>query len=276
MTGLPSRLGVIAGGGDLPAALLEACDRKSIEPFIVAFDGQTDPALLSGRKGMASRLGAGGAIIRRLKEEGIEDLVFIGHIRRPSLIEMKPDLRTARFFFKLGMRALGDDGLLGAMRKELEAEGFRLHGVQAFMDDTVTPAGVLGRVRPDTQDEASIAHGVMVARTIGALDIGQSVIVQENIVLGVEAIEGTDALIERCAAYRREGRKPVLVKLCKPQQDRDLDLPTIGPRTIDLCIKAGIGGIGIEACSSLIVQKDRVIAMADRAGLFVVGVTPES
>src|SRR5688500_17769126 len=118
------KLGVIAGGGSMPERLLHACDKNGIEPFIVAFDGQTNPSLLQGRRYMLTRLGAAGLVINTLKAHEIRDLVFIGSIRRPSLKELRPELRTLKFFARLSTRALGDDGLLKAMKKELEREGF--------------------------------------------------------------------------------------------------------------------------------------------------------
>lgn len=271
-TVLPRRIALIAGGGELPSRFLKACDDQSIETFVVAFKGQTDENILKGRSHIVSRIGAAGTILESLRSHGIYDLVFLGGIRRPSLIEMRPDLRTTAFFIKLGFKALGDDGLLTAMRKELEQEGFRIHGMQAFMQDALTAEGPLGKVKPDKAAWDDIQFGATIARAMGSMDIGQSVIVQEGLVLGVEAIEGTDELIRRCAHYRREGRRPVLVKRAKPQQDRDLDLPAIGPDTILLCAQAGMAGIAIEAGASIILDRQKTADLADRKKIFIVGV----
>ncbi len=268
------KIGVIAGGGNMPMRLLHACDKNGIEPFIVAFDGQTDPGILQDRKYMLTRLGAAGLIINTLKSHGIRDLVFIGAIRRPSLRELIPDLRTLSFYARLSTRALGDDGLLKAMKKELENEGFRIHGVQRFAHDLLATEGPLGRHRPKRADEEDIVRGLEILQYIGALDIGQAVVVQEGMVLGVEAAEGTDELMRRCGALKRAGRGPILVKISKPGQDQDLDLPTIGPETVAVAGQSGFSGIVIEAGKTLVLEPDRAADMADRFGMFVSGVKP--
>ncbi len=222
-------LGIVAGGGTLPRRLLEACDEDGIEPFIVAFDGQTDLSILQDRKYMVTRLGAAGLIINTLKSHCIRDLVFIGTIRRPSLKEMRPDLRTLKFFSRLVTRAIGDDGLLKAMKDELQGEGFKIHGIQSFIHDLIAAEGPYGSRKPDAADQENINRAIIALKTMGNLDIGQSIVVQEGLILGVEAAEGTDELIRRCGSLKRAGRGPILVKTSKPGQDQNLDLPTIGP-----------------------------------------------
>jgi DUF1009 family protein len=266
---LPRKIALIAGGGSLPGLFLASCDAQGIEVFGVGFAGQTNEALFTDRPHLMTRLGAAGQILQVLREQAIGDLVFIGAIRRPGLAELRPDWRTTAFFLKIGFKALGDDGLLTAVRRELELEGFTLHGVQAFMTDALAAAGPVGRLEPDREALADIAYGSTLALALGRLDIGQSVIVQQGLVLGVEAAEGTDELIRRCAGYKREGRGAVLVKRAKPQQDRDLDLPTIGPETVRLCAEAGMAGIAVEAGGSLLLDRAEVAELADRHGLFV-------
>lgn len=268
-----TRLGVIAGGGNLPARLVTTCERKNIEIFIVAFEGQTDPALLEGRPHIVTRLGAAGRIIATLKNHNINDVVMIGSIRRPSFAELRPDMRALQIVFRNGLlaRGLGDDGLLRVLRREFERDGMRFHGVQKFADDILASPGVWGRHKPNKTDQEQIERGIEVVRALGALDVGQGAIIQEGIVLGVEGVEGTDELIRRCATYKRRGRGAVLVKLCKPQQDRALDLPTIGPDTVRICAAAGMVGIAVEAGRSLVVDPQEMISLADKMGLFVVG-----
>ncbi len=268
---MPARLALIAGGGGLPSRLIKACDDTGIETFVVGLVGQTDADILKGRASMMSRIGAAGSIIETLRKRGFMDMVFIGSVKRPAIAELRPDLRTAAFFLKLGIRALGDDGLLKAMRAELEKEGFRIHGIQKFMPECLAPKGMMGRTEPDEAGWTDIMHGADVAKTLGRLDIGQAVIVQQGVVLGVEASEGTDELIRRCASYMRKGRGAVLVKTSKPQQDRDLDLPTLGPETVRLCAGAGMAGIAVEAGRSLVLEPETVAKLADDSGLFVTG-----
>lgn len=269
----PLRLGVIAGSGALPLKLLHACDAKGIEPFVIGFEGQTDPLALKNRDHLWSRIGAAGTIIKTLKQHGVCDLVLIGGIRRPSVLELKPDLKTAGFFARVGFKVLGDNGLLGALREELEKEGFRLRGVHEFVDDLLAREGPLGKIKPTKEEWKDIQRGIEITQALGAFDVGQAAIVQDGFVLGVEAAEGTDELIARCKYLQREGRGGVLVKTCKPQQDRDLDLPTIGPDTMRAAIEAGLVGIAVQAGAALIIEPDALAEMADRHKMFVIGVT---
>lgn len=263
------KLGVIAGGGDVPERLLQACDQIKQDVFVVGFEGQTNPRLMENRNYMMTRLGAAGQIISALKTHDVKDLVLIGSIKRPTMAELKPDMRTAKFFAKLGFRALGDDGLLKALRHELEQEGFSIHGVQDFVEDLLVKEGLVGKYKPKKADGPSIERGIEASQMIGRFDIGQSVIVQDGIVLGVEGAEGTDELIRRCAKYKREGRGGILVKTCKPQQDRDLDLPTIGPETVRLCADTGLVGIIVHAGKSILMAPKDIIEIADEQKIFV-------
>ena len=265
------KLGIIAGSGVLPRKLVEKCRETGRDCFVLAFHGETDPDGLDGVEQLWSRLGAAAKNFAALRQAGVEELVMAGGLRRPSLAGLRPDWRTARFFARVGLGALGDNGLLSALVKELEREGFTLVGVESVLIDVLAPEGVFGRHRPDDQALADIAQGFRVAAMLGSLDIGQAVIVQQGMVLGVEAIEGTDQLIARSGSLRRDGPGGVLVKAKKPDQERRTDLPTIGPQTVVACHEAGLRGIAVEAGSTLVVERGEVTALADRLGLFVLG-----
>ncbi|HYG88247.1 MAG TPA: UDP-2,3-diacylglucosamine diphosphatase LpxI [Azospirillum sp.] len=266
------KLGILAGGGELPARLATAVRGAGREVFIVAFEGQTDPATVVGFDHLWSRLGAAGSIIDRLRGEGVGELVFAGPVRRPSLTELMPDWRTTKFLMRVGTRALGDDGLLRAVARELEDEGFRVVGLHDFLGELLTVAGPAGSRLPDEQAERDIARGVEVALELGRLDVGQGCVVQQGIVLAVEAVEGTDAMLDRVGALRRPGGGGVLVKVRKPQQDARLDLPTIGTTTVEKAAAAGLVGIAVQVGGSLTVDRAAVGELADRLGLFVVGI----
>lgn len=268
------KLGIIAGGGALPETLLHACDAKDIEPFIIAFEGHTDPALVRGRSHLWTRFGAAGQIISTLRAHEIANLTLAGSMQRPSLVELRPDLKGAEFLAKIGLGALGDNDFLTLLRELLEGEGFALHGAHKFAEGLLAPQGAVGRYEPKKADWIDIERGLAVSREMGRLDVGQAVIVQEGFVLGVEAVEGTDELIRRCKHLKRKGRKGVLVKTCKPQQDRDFDLPTIGAETIKNAVESDLAGIVIEAGQSLILEREKVAEIADRHKMFVVGVHP--
>ncbi len=265
-------LGIIAGGGSLPERLLHVCDQRGIEVFMIGLEGQTNRNLMAGRKHLWTRVGAAGQIMQTLKSHNIRDIVLIGSVSRPSFSELKPDWKTAGFLMKIGLKSLGDDGLLTAIRGLLEKEGFTVHGVQDFAEDLLAPVGAIGKHSPTKEDQPDIDRGLEVARAIGALDVGQAVVIQEGLVLGMEAIEGTDALINRCGELKRGGRGPILVKLCKPQQDMSLDMPTIGPMTIEHAAFRGFRGIIFQASKTLLIDPQQVAESADQADMFVYGV----
>ena len=271
---LPSKIGIIAGGGRMPILLAEECARRNIEVFGVGFEDHTDSDFFELCPNITSKLGQVGTIIKAFQKRDVQDLVLIGSIKRPSFSELIPDLKATKFLAKNGLKAQGDSGLLSALREFLEGEGFRIHGIQDFIPDLVISEGVLTKTKPNKQDRADIERGIEVLQGMAAIDIGQAVIVQDGLVLGVEAIEGTSALIERCAPLKRKGAKGVLLKLCKPQQDVMLDLPTIGIETLKRIHEAGFGGIAAHAGKSLIVDQEELVSYANQHHLYMVGVNP--
>ncbi|MEQ8194247.1 MAG: UDP-2,3-diacylglucosamine diphosphatase LpxI, partial [Rhodospirillales bacterium] len=181
---MSSKLGILAGGGDLPARLIQVCRQTGRPYFVIAIEDQMDPALISSEIPHAwVRLGAAGEAIERLRAENVEELVMAGRVKRPGLSSLKPDSWTAKFFAKVGLKALGDDGLLKSIVAALETEGFRVVGPESVITDLLAPAGVCGAVTPDHQAEDDIARGVEVAHGLGGLDVGQAVVVQQGLVL---------------------------------------------------------------------------------------------
>jgi hypothetical protein len=266
------KLGIVAGSGDLPQRILDAAKAAGRPVFIVALEGFADAALVADTPHGWIRLGAAAQGVAMLRDHGVTELVLAGAVRRPSLAALRPDWRMAKFLAKVGIRTLGDDGLLSAVIKEFESEGFRIVGADAILGSALAPEGLLGRVALDDIAQEDIARGIKAARALGALDIGQAVIVQEGVVLGVEAVEGTERLIARCRGLALEGPGGVLVKLAKPGQERRADLPTIGPDTVEQAAAAGLRGIAVEAGAALIIDREHAIAVADARGLFIVGI----
>jgi DUF1009 family protein len=271
---MPSKLGIIAGGGRLPGQLVAAARAQGRACFVLAIKNNTDPAVLEGVDHVWLTMGEAGQAFRLLHEHGVEELVMAGPVQRPTLADLRPDWRTAKFFAKIGLKALGDDGLLSAVIAEFESEGFRIIGADQIIGDLLAPLGALGLVLPDDQALSDILRGIEVAQGVGRLDVGQAVVVQQGIVLGVEAVEGTDALIDRVGGLRRGGSGGVLVKLCKPAQDKRIDLPTIGIETVRRAHQAGLRGIAVEAGATLVLDMTGVVRLADRLGLFVTGIAP--
>jgi hypothetical protein len=268
------KLGIVAGGGSLPARLASACRASGRDYFVLALEGQADAASLAGEPSAWIRLGEGGRGIELLHGEKVSDLVFAGPVRWHGFKSLsRPDWRTVQFFARLGTALVGDDSLLSAVVKELEKEGFRVVAPESLLDGFLAVPGPYGRIEPDEEARRDIDRGVAVVAVLGRLDIGQGVIVQQGIVLGVEAAEGTDRLIERCGALRRNGPGGVLVKARKPGQERRVDLPAIGPQTVRRAAESGLRGIAVQAGGALVFERDEVVRLADDAGLFVVGVT---
>ena len=270
---MKGKLGILSGGGVLPRLLVDACRSNGREVFVLAFEGHTLPETTDGIDHAWVRLGAAGTAMKILKEAGVADIVLAGPVRRPSLAELRPDGWGLKLLAKAGARALGDDGLLRAVIVELEQEGFTIVGIDDVLQGITAAAGALGRVEPDDGALADIRRGVDVLQHLGAVDVGQAVVVQEGIVLGIEAAEGTDGLIARCGALLREGPGGVLVKLRKPGQENRVDLPTIGPETVRGARDAGLRGIAVEAGATLVLSVDTVIREADAAGLFITGIS---
>jgi UDP-2,3-diacylglucosamine hydrolase len=271
------KLGLVAGGGQLPLALAQRCTASGRPLFVLRLKSFADPALqrFPGAEVGLAELGRTFDLLRR---EGCEAVCFAGQVKRPDFSALKPDLR--------GLRALpgavaaarkGDDALVRFLVAEFEGEGFAVEGADQVHAGLTLPAGPLGRHAPGPEHQADLDLALKAARALGELDIGQAVAVARGVVLAVEAQEGTDALLTRCATLAPElrgsadARAGVLVKWPKPIQERRVDLPTLGPATVEGAAAAGLAGIAGEAGGLLVLHREAVIAAADRLGLFVVG-----
>lgn len=272
----PPKLGILAGGGDLPLRLAEACRRDGREYFVIGLEGQADEGRLADHPHAWSRLGAVGNAFKLLREAGCQEVVLAGKVHRPALRALRPDARGAVLLAKFARAGLNDEAVLSTVVSVIEEAGFRVVGPHQVMGELLAPEGPFGALEPDDDDRRDIDYGVRVVRALGAVDVGQAAVVAEGVVLGVEALEGTDALVERCAALQRGRRGGVLVKLKKPDQDRRLDLPAIGVTTVETAARAGLRGIAVEAGNTLVIDRGAVASAADRARLFVVGIALES
>lgn len=267
-------IGILAGSGNLPLLLIAACRAGGREPFVVAFNGFTDEATVANVRHAWIDVAAVGKTFRALREAGCDAVVLAGKMRRPSLSSLRPDARGLMVIAKVAA-AGGDDALLRVLIAELEGEGFRVLGADDLLTDLIAPPGPLGATAPTDAHRADIRRGIAVARALGAVDVGHAVVVQQGIVLGVEAVEGTDALLRRCGDLRREGAPGVLVKLKKVAQERRADLPALGPTTIEGLKAAGLAGVAFEADGTLVLGRADLVAAADAAGLFVYGLSAQ-
>lgn len=272
------KLGIIAGSGVLPARLIEFCRSTKQSFVVVALQNHADETVLPNDCPIKwVRLGAVGKIYRFMKKEAVKEIVMIGGVRRPSLAEIYPDFFGLRFLARIGLSKKGDDGLLRDIIKAIEELGFKVRGFHELMPDFLAPAGVWTYTKPADEDMADIARGCYTAQLLGLADVGQSVVVQNGLVLAVEGVEGTRRLLERSGELRRKkakkaGTSGVLVKMMKPQQETRADMPTIGVQTVESVVQAGLGGIAVEADKVLVPDIQEVMQAADKAGIFVMGI----
>lgn len=263
------RLGIVAGGGDLPLRIAHRARDAGTHVAILALEGQADPSLFEGFSTTVIRLGSAGAAMEWARSRNLSDLVFAGAVRRPSLRELRPDA-TATKILGRNLLSFGDDGLLRRIIQHLEEkEGFRIHPVSAILDDVTVPEGALTTSGIPTDRRKDVDRGISILRALDVHDVGQGVCVQDGIVLGIEGAEGTDALIARCGDLRKQGAGPILVKLSKRDQTDRADLPTIGADTVRSAARAGFSGIVIEAKRCLVLEREDCIALAEEAGLFL-------
>ena len=272
---MPPKLGILAGSGALPQRVIEACRASGRDAFVIAFKGETHAETVAIAPHAWVRIGAVGRTLKLLHEAECEEVVFAGPVRRPALASLVPDRRGAKLLAKLATAPGGDDSLFSILVSELEGEGFNVIGADDVVADILAPAGALGIHSPDGAASSDIERGVALVRALGTHDVGQAAVVQQGRVLGIEAAEGTDALIARCAALRLDGPGGVLVKLKKPGQQRRVDLPAIGRTTVVAAAAAGLRGIAVEAGATIIFDREAAAKAADEAGLFVIGLGPD-
>jgi UDP-2,3-diacylglucosamine hydrolase len=273
------KLGVIAGGGELPVVLAEHLAGGE-RPYFVARITPFADAALDAHPGDSHGLGHMGARIDAMRDAGCDTVVFIGQVPRPDMATLEWDQGGLAMIPALAAAApQGDDALLRALLAEHEKVGFSILGVEEVMSDLRAPEGAWGAVNPTRAQRADITQAAKVAAAVGSFDIGQGVVVADGLVLAVEAQEGTDSMLRRVADLpltvrgSAEARRGVLVKRPKPIQERRIDLPTIGVRTIEGAAAAGLAGVAVEANGALAVRREAIIAAADRAGMFVYGFT---
>jgi len=264
---MPGRLGLLAFRGGLPAAVVAA----NPDAFVVTFDGVESEVTPSS--GAASRFEKMGAVIKALKGAGVDRLVMAGGLARPPLDAKKLDLTTMAFAPKL-MKALkeGDDGLLRAVIGFFEGHGLRVVGAHEVVPDLTAAPGLLAGRAPDKAVLADADRAGDILKALAPLDLGQGAVVAGGLCLGIETLQGTDAMLAQVAATDprlRPKARGVLVKLPKTGQDLRVDMPAIGPGTVAGAAKAGLAGIVIAAGKVLLIDRAELIAAAEREGLFL-------
>lgn len=272
-----NKLGIIAGRGDLLKGVLDRCVSQKRPYFVLAFEGQTDSDLIQNHPHQWVDLAKAGRVVQIFKQQGVTDIVMVGQFVRPSSWkQLRPDLKGAKLLMKIVGHPLGDDSLFRILVSFLEEEGFNVVSSESIIgNDCLCPFGVLTKKVPDAQAQTDIKRGLEVAYALGKVDVGQSVVVQQGIVLGVEAVEGTDNLLKRVAHLKQEGAGGVLIKIIKPGQDTRVDRSVIGVQTLRECQQAGLRGVAVQAEGVILLGKEEIIKLANELGLFLVGVDVE-
>jgi DUF1009 family protein len=267
----PKVIGLIAGQGDLPLQIIERCQAQGDQIVAIAFENQTPPETVRLVPHIWLKLGAVDALLTYLRSQKVTHIVMAGGIKRPSLSELSLDWTGTKLLAKVGLMSLGDDGVLTAIIKYLEEQGFTVVGADELLDDLLISQKCLTTVHPSEAEINDIQIARQALSKLGEADIGQALVIQQGLILGVEAIEGTENLINRVQSYRREDGKPILVKMAKPQQNLKADLPTIGLQTVEQCIKNKFAGIAVEAGKTQILKRDEAVDLANKEKIFIVG-----
>jgi DUF1009 family protein len=267
-------IGLIAGNGRFPKLFAENARRLGYRVSAVALTGETEAALEQcvDRIHWIS-LGQLGKLIKAFKRDGVGQAVMVGGVKKTHLFaNVRPDFRALALMRRLTVRK--DDMILRAIAAELEDEGIRIRESTFGLEGLLVEEGMLARRSPTQTEWRDIRFGWEVAQAIGKLDIGQCVVVKDRVVVAVEAVEGTDQAIRRGGALAKGGA--VVVKRFKPQQDLRFDLPTVGTGTIEVMVESGASVLAVEAGRALFLDRAEAIAMADKAGIAVVGIKHEA
>ena len=264
------KIGIIAGGGQFPLLFAKAAHSQGLKVYAAAHQGETDKALVDHVERLQwVKLGQLGKIISFFKQERIKKTVFIGSITKTNIFrDVRPDLKGLGLWNKINIKQ--DDAILRAVADRLEKDGIEVVASTGYVPELLFPKGILTKKKPTKDQMVDIIYGWGIARSLGNLDIGQCVVVRNQTVLAVEAIEGTDATILRGGTLGKE--KAVVVKLRKPKQDLRFDLPAIGMKTIDSMKEVKASVLAVEAEYALFFDRDAVIQAADNAGIVIVGV----
>lgn len=264
-------LGLIAGKGRFPFLVAEGARREGYRVVCCGIARESDPALARTTDAYQEiRLGQLKRLRDFFKKEGVSEALMAGKIEKVRIFQgdVRPDLEMAKVLLKV--RDFRDDSLLGAIAQYLSSQGIQLQDSTRFLKSALPGAGVLGKTRPSREIEEDITFGWNIAKTLSALDIGQTVVVKQKAVLALEAIEGTDETIQRGGALGRGGI--TVVKVAKPRQDMRFDVPAVGLGTLERLLQAKAKALAFEAGKTLFIEQDEFMKAADRAKIAVVGV----
>ena len=265
------KIALIAGALDLPFFTRDALRRAGWEVYVIGLKNFYDPRL---EPDMVMRIGGVWPAVREVRRRGIHKLTFVGALGHPNLSDVRPDLWSIGLLFSILKNQRGYDSMAVALNKALEKRGFEIIAAQDVAPElTFQQAGVQTKVKPSARDEKDIQRAIEVSHTIGAADIGASVVVDKQ-VIAVEAAEGTAKMLERVVEMRKNRKKSsgVFAKMTKPGQDLRIDIPAIGVDTVKAVAAAGLRGIVVNTKTCFVVNKDAVIKQANDKKIFIVAI----
>lgn len=264
-----SKIGIIAGSGDLPLCAAKNAKKSNVDVYVVAFKNYTDKEIEKYAKTEYFNLGSISAPIKFLKQNGVDKVIFLGTIDHINIFrDLRPDFRAAKMLIE--MKDKTPNGIFKLISKELEKDLIEVIDSTIFLKDLIAESGVLtGSISDD--DIKQIEYGYKIAKKISEMDIGLSVIIKDYSVVAVEAIEGTDQCIKRAGSLLK-GKDFILVKVARPDQDFRFDLPVIGTKTVENMKENGGRIIAIESKKTLIIEKDKTIKLAKKLGISIFGV----
>jgi hypothetical protein len=280
------KLGLIAGNGRFPFLLLEAARAQGLDVVVAAIKEETDEEIdqrAAADPGVTVfwlSLGELSRLIETFQKANVVRAVMAGQVRHKQIFSsIRPDWRLAKLLLNLDTRST--DMLIGAVAKVLADEGIELISSTAFLEPLLAAEGVLTRRGPDEGERRNIEYGLQVARAVAGFDIGQTVVVAAQACVAVEAMEGTDAAIERAGELMRSlgsdastlERRLTVVKVAKPNQDMRFDVPVIGKATVDTMIRAGAACLAVEAGRTLLFDRDALLKLANEKNIAIVGVS---
>jgi DUF1009 family protein len=266
-----SKYGLIAGNGKFPFLVLDAARSQGIDMVVAAIKEETFPEIEKHAKIVHwMSLGQLGKLIKTFKSEGVNHAIMAGQVKHKQIFSsIVPDLKMIKLLASLATK--NTDSLIGGVAKMLESEGIHLMDSTLFLRPLIPDPGLLTLRAPSEEEKRDLDYGYKIARELGRLDLGQSVVVSEGACVALEAMEGTDAVMERAASLV-SGRPLRLVKLAKPNQDLRFDVPVIGPATVQLMRRLSVSALAIEARKTLMLDRDELIRAADAAGIAIVAV----
>jgi len=280
---MSSRLGLIAGNGKFPLLVLDAARARGYQVVVAAIREEADPLIAERGAAAVHWLGLGelAKLIETFKREGVTEAIMAGQVQHKQIFSaIRPDWKLAKLLLSLGTR--NTDSLIGAVAQVLADEGIHLQSSTSLLEPMLATAGVLTRRAPTDAEQTNITYGRAVAHHVARFDIGQTVVIAEAACVAIEAMEGTDAAILRAGELMQSlhgeastlSRALTVVKVAKPNQDMRFDVPVVGMRTIETMQRAGASCLALDANRCLMLERDKMVAAADAAGITIVAEEP--